>query len=716
MGSLNKKPISVLHVDDCRTDALLIKTLLNRSENNNYDLISTVDLKQSMQALAANNFDIILLDLFLPDSAGLDTLLAVRKVVADTPIIVITGDDKESIGMQIVRKGAQDYLVKGQINQPVLTRSIQYAIDRRLSEAALRASEERFSLAVDGANGGIWDWPDIHADEQYWSPRFREMLGYADDEVEASYSSFKKLLHPEDRSKVILAIKKHIESKVPFDIDFRALQKTGEYRWFHARGDTQRDTQDKPLRMAGSIIDVNERKEDENILIGFYEIALDESITPDEKINIILKKSLSYMRLSVGIVSHIDDDDYEVVYFDSDDVDMQPGQKFNLQETYCAKTIKENNVVSYHCAGESDIAKHPCYINFGMESYIGVPLYVDGELYGTVNFSSPEIRNLPFRDREKAFIRVISQWIGNEIAKKHYRRVQQDLDHARKLESVGQLAAGIAHEINTPTQYVGDHVGFLKAAFEDVMQLLEMYQDLQVQLAKAGGFAELCEKIDEVKDEIDLPFIQEEVPVAFDNSLDGVTKISEIVKAMKGFSHPGDRTKQLSDLNRAIENTITVCRNEWKYVADLTLDLDPSLPQVKCLEGELNQVFLNMVVNAAHAIADTDTVKNGGKGEIKIATRKIDEMVEIIISDTGPGVPEEIQNKIFDPFFTTKAVGKGTGQGLSIARSIVVDKHGGDIGFSILAEGGTRFVICIPIDDSQASDEGDVDEKMCAVC
>jgi signal transduction histidine kinase len=188
-----------------------------------------------------------------------------------------------------------------------------------------------------------------------------------------------------------------------------------------------------------------------------------------------------------------------------------------------------------------------------------------------------------------------------------------------------------------------------------------------------------------------------EVPQAIQQSLQGIGRVTTIVRAMKEFSHPGSEEKSDTDLNRAIETTITVARNEWKYVAEVVTDFDPALPLVRCLPGEINQVILNLIVNAAHAIADV--VENNGKskGTITIRTRSQGDRVEIRVSDTGTGIPETIRAKIFDPFFTTKGVGKGTGQGLAIAHSVIVDKHGGTISCETEVGKGTTFVIRLPL-------------------
>jgi PAS domain S-box-containing protein len=275
--------------------------------------------------------------------------------------------------------------------------------------------------------------------------------------------------------------------------------------------------------------------------------------------------------------------------------------------------------------------------------------------------------------------------------------LREQLLQAQKLESVGQLAAGIAHEINTPIQYIGDNVRFLMDAFKDFTILLENYESLLVEAKTNILFQKIAQQVEEAMKRADAAYLRVEIPKAIDQTLEGVSRVSALVNAMKEFSHPGTQEKILLDLNHAIGSTITVARNEWKYVADLATDFDPALPPILCLPGEFNQVILNMIVNAAHAIADAQ-LKSGRqeKGQIVVQTTSSADCVEIRIRDTGSGIPEHIRSRVFDPFFTTKEIGKGTGQGLAIARSVIVDKHGGSVHFETEEGKGTTFIIRLP--------------------
>jgi signal transduction histidine kinase len=272
--------------------------------------------------------------------------------------------------------------------------------------------------------------------------------------------------------------------------------------------------------------------------------------------------------------------------------------------------------------------------------------------------------------------------------------LEGQLRQAQKLESVGHLAAGIAHEINTPTQFVTDNLTFLRDSWKATHELLELYRSA-IQNAAERLAPGVAASLQEAERNCDLDFIVAEVPRAIDQSLDGTSRVAKITRAMKEFSHPDSVDKTATDLNRAIESTITVARNEWKYVAEIATEFEETLPAVVCYPGDINQVILNLIVNAAHAIKEK--IAEGEMGRITVCTRLQGEYAEISVTDTGTGIPEAIRARIFDPFFTTKDVGKGTGQGLAIAHSMIVKKHSGKIWFTTELGHGTTFFIDLPI-------------------
>ncbi len=272
--------------------------------------------------------------------------------------------------------------------------------------------------------------------------------------------------------------------------------------------------------------------------------------------------------------------------------------------------------------------------------------------------------------------------------------LEKDLQQSKKLESIGTLAAGIAHEINTPIQFIGDNIHFLSDGLNDLFKLINNFSGLLGLATKDDKKIDIMELKQNYEDEIDLLFLENEVPECIHQTEDGLARVSKIVGAMKSFSHISDERKQLSDINKAIETAVIVSSNEWKYVAEIKMDFDQELPAVMCFVGDINQVIMNMVLNATHAIED---LKSNSKGTITITTSFNEKAVIIAITDTGKGIPEEIHDKILLPFFTTKEVGKGTGQGLSMAYSVIVEKHGGKLTFDSVVDKGTTFFIELPL-------------------
>lgn len=274
-------------------------------------------------------------------------------------------------------------------------------------------------------------------------------------------------------------------------------------------------------------------------------------------------------------------------------------------------------------------------------------------------------------------------------------RLEIELRHSQKLESVGRLAAGIAHEINTPIQFVGDNVSFLSSAFEQLLSLCASYQSACKRSVHGQVSEEDVARIKHEEELADLDYLRENIPTSIAATIDGVGRVARIVQSMKAFAHPDRGEKDLADLNLALRNTLTVATNELKYVATVETEFG-ELPLVPCFLSDLNQVFLNLLVNAAHAIGDV-VGKSGRRGVITVRTYVEQDRAVVAIGDTGTGIPAAVQSKIFDPFFTTKEVGKGTGQGLALAQSVVVEEHGGTLTFTTEMGKGTTFFIHIPL-------------------
>ncbi|MBX3042471.1 MAG: response regulator [Candidatus Kapabacteria bacterium] len=276
-------------------------------------------------------------------------------------------------------------------------------------------------------------------------------------------------------------------------------------------------------------------------------------------------------------------------------------------------------------------------------------------------------------------------------------RLSNELSLAQKMESVGRLASGIAHEINTPLQFIGDNNYFLNDASESLTKYLNHVDNELKKLKTTDICKVLISNIQEIKNDLNIEFLLSEIKNAVKSNLDGIQRVSKIVMAMKNFAHPSEKQKILSDINNAIETTAVISNNEWKYDCDLVLELEPELPHIYAVFDEINQVLLNMIINSVHAIQEKEkSLETGKKGRISIRTSSDEDFVKIEITDSGTGISKENITKIFDPFFTTKPVGKGTGQGLPIVHDIIVNKHKGRL--SVESEFGefTKFTLQLP--------------------
>ncbi|OIQ44950.1 MAG: histidine kinase [Gammaproteobacteria bacterium MedPE] len=298
----------------------------------------------------------------------------------------------------------------------------------------------------------------------------------------------------------------------------------------------------------------------------------------------------------------------------------------------------------------------------------------------------------------KILVTSLQQELFNCVVRDISQRVLMEgqLRQSQKLESMGQLSAGIAHEINTPTQYVSDNIMFLNTAFENCLKIIEKAQVLTNKQHTEITQQEL-EDIHTIFVENDIDFIISEIPLAVTQSIEGLQRVKKIIGAMKSFSHSNQGEMSRVNIVEAIESTIIISRSEWRYIAELKTQYAEELPYIKCLRDEFNQVILNFIVNAAHAIEEKYSNDSAELGQIYIEVSSEDDSITIIIKDDGIGMSSDVKEKIFSPFYTTKGVGKGTGQGLSLAYSVIVEKHKGSITVTSEPMMGTTFNIMLPV-------------------
>lgn len=307
-----------------------------------------------------------------------------------------------------------------------------------------------------------------------------------------------------------------------------------------------------------------------------------------------------------------------------------------------------------------------------------------------------EVRGYPIFDDQGNVVQMVESCIDISEKKKAEQeklQLERELSRAQKLESIGTLAAGVAHEINTPIQFIGDNTMFAVESVSDLFGVISKYKELLNQVDN-NKEVNIPESIKEIDEEGDVDYLRKELPDALMQTKDGIDHVGTIVKAMKDFSHVGSQgNMEYTNVNEVIETTLTISKNEWKYVAEIEKNLPSDLPLVNCYLGEIKQVLLNLVVNAAHAIAEKQKSSNGdgGRGTISVITSVEDDRLKVSITDSGMGVAENHRGKLFDPFYTTKGVSEGTGQGLSVAYQIITERHGGEIGFETEIGKGSTF-------------------------
>ena len=482
------------------------------------------------------------------------------------------------------------------------------------------------------------------------------LTGYAAEALTAPEEpNYADLIHPEDRPRLDGRMRTAVEQHTAFEVTYRIHTADGSEKWVWQKGAGSYDEQGKLLGIDGFITDVTAQRLSERQLSRIA-MALDqasEAMLVTNLEGIILYANQTFERLSGHRIKDL-------------------GQTHRSILTIVTPEDHPALATLRRCEKDG----RSCKVDLDCISRDGQPLSLQFHL-------------APLRDDDgvlRQFVYLIS-----DVSAEHKLKAQ--LLQAQKMEAIGSLASGIAHEINTPTQYIGDNLRFIGESFDEIRPLLETVLNLD------GEMAPVLQPLKEQAETADLGFLLDEIPNALRESSEGNRRVAEIVRAMKAFAHPDDEDFQDADLNEALEAAAAVARNEWKYVADLSLELDEDLPAVPCQLGALNQVFLNIIVNAAHAIRERlEAEKSKEKGRIIVRTGKADRWASIAISDTGAGIPEAVRSKIFDPFFTTKGVGKGTGQGLALSHTVVVDQHGGLIDVESQPGEGTTFTLRIPLE------------------
>ena len=656
--------------------------------------------------------DLVLMDIKLKgDMDGIEAAEYIHSRLG-IPIVYMTAFADEKTLQRAKKTQPYGYLIKP-FKMEELQSTIEMALYKHKMEEKLRESEEKFRTIFDNARDGI-----LLAD--FETKKFAlgnnmicKMLGYDQDEI-------KNLgiedIHPKESLTFVI---RQFESQMAREIELakEIPMKRKDGSVFYADVNSSPITISEKTYFMGVFRDITGRmsvEEELRKLVAQASLIHDvgKRISSELKIESLLSEIVNAVQEAFQyycVTFLLIDEDAQCLTLQSNagaytDV-FKGAYSIPLGEGMTGQAAETGQIQV-----SGDVSKNPYYVSIESEvtkSELAVPIKCrQKKVMGVLDIQSDELES--FDDTDIAAMEILSTQIGSAIENARlYEQAQREITErkllesqlvqSQKLESIGQLAAGIAHEINTPTQYVGDNTHFIQESFVDIQKILEKTILLLSSMESGSDIQGHVDELRQMIDEADLDYLLGEIPTAIKQSLEGIDRITHIVGAMKEFAHPSKKEKTPVDINKAIETTITIARNEWKYVADMQTDFDYGIPPVMCIPDEFNQVILNMITNAAHAIGKVVGDGSNGKGSIKISTHHEGNWAEVRISDTGIGIPVSIRNKIFDPFFTTKEIGKGTGQGLAISHSVIIEKHGGSITFETEEGKGTTFIIKIPI-------------------
>jgi len=542
---------------------------------------------------------------------------------------------------------------------------VQDITERKAAAEALRRSEAFLRAITDNAQDLILV-TDLELKFLYASPSFLPNLDYAPAALLGTDARL--LIHPDDQTGLATAAASVVENGQALTITVRYRRKNGAWRHVEASGSLLRNASGVPE--------------------GFVVIArpIDDRILAEQRLQAAYAETELFLRSIPSILIGLNEEGCITRW------NLTAATIFGLDALdVIGRKLEECGIEWLHPNMKTEVAKWLSTTN----SHRCDDLAYQHD--GKTRFLGLRVQRIPGNGGEKAGFIVT----GADITQR--KGLEEQLRQSQKLEAIGQLAAGIAHEINTPTQYVGDNTRFLKDSWGSVAKFLNFCAALQSEIRDGSASRHLLQKFDELYTRCDFEYLLKEIPRAIDQSLEGLQRVSKIVRGMKEFSHPGSEEKRAVNINKAIETTITVARHEWKYCADVVTVFDEGLPLVPCLIGEFNQVMLNLIINSAHAIVSAVGESEEKKGTITITTGRRGEWAEITIADTGAGIPSEIWPRVFEPFFTTKDVGQGTGQGLALAHSVIVNRHQGKIWFDSESGKGTTFFIQLPLDTGTAA-------------
>ena len=654
------KTMSVLFVDN---DEQFLEALKDSMEEEEFLKEFVNSGKKALEILEKKKFNVIIVDMKMPEMCGMTLLKEVKKKYPGVVRMVLSGSTNPTEIMDSINSGEIfRYIIKPWISGDEFISYIKEGLDfynLRMIERRLVESEERYRILFESSPDGI-AIVDIKTKKLvYVNPALCHIVGYREDELKE-----KKLLDliPDD-------MKEYAASEL-------TLHNKGEKAIAENIPTLCSDWSEK-------FVDINS----ESIIIGGKEYFINffRDTTERKRVEQELRKSEEKYRtltdnINVGVFRNSVGPVGKFIEVNPTIVKMFG---FKDKETFLSKSVLS---LYQNPKDREKFNKKISKSGFVKNEEIKLKRKDGTPFLGSISAVVVKDEN----GESKCYDGVIE-----DITERKYMEMQ--FRHTQKLEAIGQMAAGIAHEINSPIQYISYNISLFNESFNQVIEFFKKQKVLLETYNNDSLPREYLKELENALGKVDIDCMLAEVPAALKYSKDGIDRVTKIVGAMKEFCHPGELKKIPVDINKTLESTITVSRNEWKYVAEMETDFDDNIPQVLCIPDELNQVILNMILNSAQAIAEVVGDNSEKKGKITISTRHDEEWVEIRIKDTGIGIPKENQPKIFNLFYTTKEVGVGTGQGLAICYNVVVKKHDGTITFETELGKGTSFIIRLPI-------------------
>ncbi len=518
----------------------------------------------------------------------------------------------------------------------------------------LEANQQSLELAVQGGKIGLWHW-DVDTGYFELSRSWYKLLGHPELGYDCEINQFCKLIHPDDESPFKVD-SFDIESG-KFNSQFRLNKQDGTDIWVELIGSiTSRSDHGQPQSISGVLVDIHDRKVTD-LRDAAYRKVIDESIN---EIYLVDAETFKFIEVNRGACKNLGYEMAELAEMTPGDISTRSME--DIQETISVIVKGEADRIEFETSHRrKDDSTYPLFLTVQKTEYLG---------------------------REAMLA------IGMDISKRH--ELEKQLRQAQKLESIGQLAAGVAHEINTPLQSVSCNIEFLSQTTHSMLEVLHLVDERIEHAVSLDDFSSAKEDLHAMLVKNKTMARCDQIPEAIDESSEALRRVLEILKAMKEYSHPGDEFNGKHCINQAIRTSATVTKNRWKNVGKLDLELDESLPEVACNIGTINQVIVNFIVNAVDAIEERYQDDAYSNGNLVVRSYKVGEEAAIEVSDNGCGIPKHIVRKIYDPFFTTKDVGKGTGQGLSYCHNAIVNQHQGSLDVESDEGDGTVFLIKLP--------------------